>query len=138
MKKFFLALILFGAMTLSACGGSGNNNSAPQSTGTLESVPADYAGKTNPLGSDASTNGRKVYETNCVTCHGSQGHGDGPVGEALNPKPKNLAELETVATDDYFFWRISEGKPGTSMVPWKSILTEEQIWAVIFYVRTLK
>ena len=67
-----------------------------------------------------------LFNIQCETCHGPQGHGDGPIGEALDPKPQNLAELQAVATEDYLFWRIAEGKPGTSMPPWKNILTEEQ------------
>ena len=137
MKKALLILVVLGALFLSACG-SGGGDSAPQESGTLESVPAEYAGKTNPLSADASSDGAKIFQTNCETCHGPQGHGDGPVGEALDPKPQNLAELQAVATDDYLFWRIAEGKPGTSMPPWKNILTEEQIWQIVAFIRTLK
>jgi mono/diheme cytochrome c family protein len=71
-------------------------------------------------------------------CHGSQGHGDGPAGQALDPKPRNLAELQAKAGDDFLFWRIREGKPGTSMVAWKGILTDEQTWQVVSFIRTLK
>lgn len=137
MKKALLILVVLGALFLSACG-SGSEDSAPQEIGTLESVPAEYAGKTNPLSADASSDGAKIFQTNCETCHGPQGHGDGPVGEALDPKPQNLAELQAVATDDYLYWRIAEGKPGTSMPPWKNILTEEQIWQLVGFIRTLK
>jgi high-affinity iron transporter len=98
----------------------------------------EYVGKTNPLDASASTDGANIFHTNCEACHGTQGHGDGPAGAALDPHPKNLAELQAVANDDYLFWRISEGKYGTSMVGWKGILTEEQIWQVIAFVRTLK
>jgi len=56
----------------------------------------------------------------------------------LDPKPKNLAALQENVADDYLFWRINEGKPGTSMVAWKGILTEEQIWQVVSFIRTLK
>ena len=136
MKKILITLVVLGTLFLSACGG--NSNSAPREIGTLESVPADYTGKTNPLSADASAEGAQVFKTNCETCHGSQGHGDGPVGEALDPKPMNLAELQTVASDDYLFWRISEGRPGTSMPPWKNILTEEQSWQIVAFIRTLK
>ena len=57
---------------------------------------------------------------------------------ALDPAPKNLAELQTRAGDDYLFWRISTGKEGTSMVSWLGVLTEEQIWQAVAYIRTLK
>lgn len=138
MKKTFVLFVLAAAFFLAACGGSEEDAAAPRAIGTLEAVPAGYAGKTNPLGADASAEGAKIFKTNCETCHGAQGHGDGPIAASLDPKPQNLAELQAVAADDYLFWRISEGKPGTSMPPWKNILTEEQIWQLAAFLRTLK
>src|SRR3972149_4712290 len=135
MKKvpYFVMLSL---LLLTACGhGNGSPGSEPIST--LAPVPAEYAGKTNPFGPEAADEGEKIFRTNCETCHGPQGHGDGPAGDSLDPKPKNLAELKKIAADDYLFWRISAGKEGTSMVAWKGILTEEQIWQVISLIRTL-
>jgi mono/diheme cytochrome c family protein len=67
-----------------------------------------------------------------------QGHGDGPAGSALVPKPRNLPELASIVGDDYLFWRITTGKTGTSMVAWKGILTDEQIWQVVAFIHTLK
>jgi len=78
-----------------------------------------------------------LFKTNCATCHGDTGHGDGPAGAALVPAPKNLAELQTQVGDDYLFWRINAGKDGTAMVSWKGVLTEEQVWQVISFIRTL-
>jgi mono/diheme cytochrome c family protein len=137
MKKYLFSLLIIGAFLLAACGGGADSSSQSQ-TAALDPVPAEYAGKTNPLGADAATEGAKVFKVNCETCHGPQGHGDGPAGQALDPKPKNLPELAAQAGDDYLFWRVSEGKPGTSMVAWKGILTDEQIWQVVAFIRTLK
>ena len=136
MKKTFIILLVVGTFLLTSCGSGSSNASQP--IGTLEAVPAEYAGKTNPFGADASTEGAKVFHTNCEACHGLQGHGDGPAGVVLDPQPKNLPELAAQVGDDYLLWRISEGKYGTSMVGWKSILTEEQIWQVIAFIHTLK
>jgi len=133
-KLFFIFSCLF---VLSACGGANSQANSDQIS-ALAPVPAGYAGKTNPLGTDATTEGAKIFHSNCEVCHGVEGHGDGPAGQSLDPHPKNLAQLQTVAADDYLFWRISEGKPGTSMVAWKGVLTDEQIWQVIAFVRTLK
>jgi hypothetical protein len=36
-------------------------------------------------------------------------------------------------TDSYWFWRISEGVPGTKMPPWKVAFTEEHRWQVMAY-----
>ena len=134
-KSFFL--ILMGIFMLTACGGN-ESSSNTNETATLAPVPTEYAGLTNPLGEDAATQGTQVFKTNCEMCHGPQGHGDGPAGQALDPRPRNLAELQTQASDDFLFWRIREGKPGTSMVAWKGILTDDQIWQAISFIRTLK
>jgi mono/diheme cytochrome c family protein len=130
-------LLLGSLLLLTAC--SANGTSATENEkATLAPVPTQYAGLTNPLGADAANAGAQVFHTNCETCHGPQGHGDGPAGQALDPRPRNLALLQTTAGDDFLFWRIREGKPGTSMVAWQGILTDEQIWQVITFIRTLK
>ena len=136
MRKIVL-MIVVGVVFLTACGG--NESSSPSTTSaTLAPVPEEYAGLTNPMGPEAAEAGADVYRTNCEMCHGTQGHGDGPAGGSLEPKPGNLAEVQTRAGDDYLFWRIHDGKPGTSMVAWRGILTDEQIWQAVAFIRTLK
>ena len=132
MKKILVAVIVLTILILTACGGS------PKTSTTIEPVPAVYDGRTNPLGADAAVEGAVIFHNSCEPCHGPQGHGDGPAGAALDPAPKNLAELQAQVGDDYLFWRINTGKDGTSMVPWNGILTEEQIWQVVAFIRTLK
>ena len=136
MRKIIF-VILISVLALTACGSNANSSSADENA-PLASVPSEYAGLTNPFGADAAVAGAQVFKTNCEMCHGPQGHGDGPAGQALDPKPRNLAELQTKASDDFLFWRINEGKPGTSMVAWKGILAEEQIWQTVSFIRTLK
>ncbi|HLO16398.1 MAG TPA: cytochrome c [Anaerolineales bacterium] len=136
MKKIMI-MILVGLLILAACSSNGNSSRANEDT-TLATVPAEYAGLKNPLRAEASNAGAEVFKTNCQMCHGPQGHGDGPAGQSLDPKPRNLAELQTKVGDDFLFWRISTGKPGTSMVAWKGILTDEQIWQVVSFIRTLR
>ena len=135
-KRMFFVIFTF-VLTLTACSSNGGSSSANENA-TLAPVPTEYAGLTNPLGSEAASKGTEVFHTNCEPCHGPQGHGDGPAGQALDPKPRNLASLQGTAGDDFLFWRIREGKPGTSMVAWKGILTDDQIWQVISFIRTLK
>ena len=136
MKKL-LFVLFFLVFVLTACGG-GSNQTNSNDVSALAPIPAEYAGKTNPFGADAATDGAKLFKNNCEVCHGAEGRGDGPAGQALDPQPRNLAELQAVAGDDYLFWRVSEGKPGTSMVAWKGILNEEQVWQVVSFIRTLK
>jgi mono/diheme cytochrome c family protein len=136
--KRILILSVFLAGMLGACGTPQAASSTAEPTTLLADVPPEYSDLTNPLGAEAAEAGQAVYKTNCATCHGETGHGDGPVGASLTPRPMNLVVLQESALDDYLFWRISTGKPGTAMVGWKGILTEEQIWQVVALMRTMK
>ena len=137
MRKIIF-VILVSILFLTACGEKESSSSTTNANATLAPVPAEYAGSTNPLGDEAAQAGAEVFRTNCEMCHGPQGHGDGPAGASLEPQPGNLAVVQTKAGDDYLFWRIHDGKPGTSMVAWKGILTDEQIWQAVAFIRTLK
>ena len=132
MKKVLFAVLVLSALVLAACGAGADT------VATLAPVPADYAGKTNPLGADSATAGAEVFKTNCESCHGPLGKGDGPAGAALDPAPKDLSVLQVSAGDDFLYWRINTGKEGTGMVAWKGTLTDEQIWQVVSFIRTLK
>lgn len=136
MKKFVFFMVV-SMFVLAACSGNENGSTANE-TATLAPVPAEYAGLTNPFGAEAAAEGAELFRTNCETCHGPQGHGDGPAGQALEPKPGNLADVQTQAGDDYLFWRIHDGKPGTAMVAWRGILSDEQIWQVVSFIRTME
>ncbi len=94
--------------------------------------------------------GKVVFETNCSTCHGMTGKGDGPVGAALNPRPRDLS------TGEFKFDTDDDGKPGTDddlknviqkggaafggsplMAPWPT-LSDTDVENVIAYIRSLK
>jgi len=135
MKR--IVFLVVGILLFTACGASsGSSNSSANEP--PKAVPAEYAGKKNPYGTEMASEGDNLFQTNCQMCHGAQGHGDGPAGASLEPRPKNLAAFQKTVGDDYLFWRVSEGKPGTSMVAWKGILTEDQIWKIVSFIRTLK
>lgn len=136
MRRLVLLLVL-NIIFLTACGASSSSSNS-DSHAPLATVPEEYSGKKNPYSTEMASEGGKLFQTNCQMCHGAQGHGDGPAGASLVPKPKNLAVFQNSVGDDYLLWRINEGKSGTSMVAWKGILTEDQIWKIISFVRTLK
>jgi mono/diheme cytochrome c family protein len=132
-KKMLSAIFLIGIFLLIACSASQAEEASMPAP-----VPTEFAGLTNPLGPEAAAAGAEVFQSNCELCHGPQGHGDGIAGQSLEPKPKDLADLQAIVGDDYLFWRIQEGKPGTAMVSWDGILTDEQIWQTVSFIRTLK
>jgi high-affinity iron transporter len=82
--------------------------------------------------------GKKLYEQNCVTCHGSKGDGKGQLGGALKPVPTNftlpLKEWPiTKGEMSKIFDVITKGIPNTSMVKW-SQLSEQERWALVYVV----
>ena len=145
MKKLFL--ITLSIIVLTAC--------APQTEGAYPGmgmgnnmmnrhhaqIPAEYAGLKNSVPADEASleRGVQLYVTNCASCHGDGGMGDGPVGVALDPAPSPIAHTSQMMEDDYLFWRISEGglEFNTSMPPWKDALDEQSRWDLINYVRAL-
>ena len=104
-------------------------------------IPADYAGLHNPVaaGSASLARGQEIYSENCEICHGVSGMGDGPDGAQLSPGPAPIRISGQMLSDEYLFWRISEGGEvfDTAMPTWKRILDERQRWDVINYVRAL-
>ena len=87
-------------------------------------------------------NGKKIFDDNCVQCHGPSGRGDGPGRESMNPKtppPANFHDPERMAGLSPFkaFNTASFGVEGTAMASF-SALPEEQRWEVAFYVLSLR
>jgi cytochrome c oxidase cbb3-type subunit 3/ubiquinol-cytochrome c reductase cytochrome c subunit len=76
------------------------------------------------------TRGQAVYEKNCQRCHGTRTQRVSAVHLA------NAVLLET-ASDAFLRRAVEDGRPPTSMVPWKGALTPEQIDDVVSYVRSL-
>lgn len=120
MKKFIL---LSAAVAFIACG----KKSEGQGSAAAPAVAAAVSGET-------------VYtEKGCVTCHGAQGKGDGPVGAALKPKPRNFADATWKNGTDLasVIKTINTGITGSGMAPYKGVLTDDEIKAVAEYVRKL-
>lgn len=71
--------------------------------------------------------GRKLYAKHgCVSCHGPLGAGDGPVGRALDPPPRNFRKAGNYAqgnTAPEIARTIQTGIPNTMMVAYP--LSEE-------------
>jgi hypothetical protein len=57
----------------------------------------------------------------------------------LNPKPADLhATHVQELSDGALFYVITHGREGTAMVAWENILSEEQRWQVVNFLRTFK
>ena len=101
---------------------------------------------TNPIPATAETieKGKSLFHGKafCVTCHGKDGKGFGgdiEPGTLKGPLPRNFTDKEWQAarTDGELFWILKNGSKGTAMAPFVPlILTEEEAWQVLRYVRS--
>lgn len=76
-------------------------------------------------GGDDAHKGKDLYQQNgCAGCHGEDGTGDGPAGQALNPKPRNFTKTgdykQGTGIDDIAH-TIETGISGTAMVAYPHI-----------------
>jgi mono/diheme cytochrome c family protein len=95
--------------------------------------PAKDAAKKNPLkpSENVVAGGRKLFQKNCIECHGEQGVG----------VSHNAANLTSPAvrqeSDGTLFWKITNGHLEKGM-PSFSGLPELQRWQLVLYIRQLQ
>lgn len=88
--------------------------------------------------------GQQVYDRNCAVCHGEKGDGKGSAAPFLVPAPRSFVQANyrlrstptsALPTDADLFRSVSLGLPGTPMPPWRHILSAEERWAVVAYIK---
>jgi mono/diheme cytochrome c family protein len=107
-------------------------------------APAELYARVNPLKADKRNRraGGELYEElsdpTCVVCHGKKGDGRGQLASQFDPQPRNFACAATVngIPDGQLHWIIQNGSPGTAMPPF-DYLTDEEIWQLVLYLRSL-
>lgn len=83
-----------------------------------------------------AVSGREIYVNTCLRCHGIDGKGAPAI--QLVPPPADLTSSAIQnRLDASLFKRIHDGKPNTAMGAWKHALSDDEIWDVLAYVRTL-
>lgn len=77
-----------------------------------------------------------LYQTQCAACHGQNGQGDGPAGVALEPAPTDFTEVARYNGRSLLglYTTITQGVEGTGMAAYEGALSDEQRWALAFYV----
>jgi cytochrome c oxidase cbb3-type subunit 2 len=81
--------------------------------------------------------GEVVYQGRCKVCHGNLGDGKTFAANALFPPPKNFTSKSTKTELSFkrMIRSITKGTPNTAMMPWENILSEQEIIAVVNYIR---
>ena len=82
--------------------------------------------------------GKKIYDQNCVTCHGPKGDGKGQLGASLKPAPADFTQplkewSDTKGEPKKVFDVITKGIPNSSMIKWDH-LPEQERWALVYVV----
>lgn len=86
------------------------------------------------------TLGHHVYTHHCAVCHGEKGRGDGPGGYNREPPPRDFfdEEVMNVSSPFKFYNILLTGVEGTDMQGYKTILTEDELWSVSYYLSALR
>jgi mono/diheme cytochrome c family protein len=97
-------------------------------------TPPDQSVLTNP---QTLRIGFEHYNEMCVVCHGAPGLEPGEARAGLNPKPPLLAKVADKISSREMFWVIKHGIKMTGMPAWGPTHSDDKIWAMVAFVKTL-
>ena len=103
-------------------------------------VPDKYKNMANPVKSDDASlaTGKTLYNQHCKSCHGTKGKGDGPKAAQLDTESGDFTKADfQKQTDGSLFYKTSEGRKDMPSFK-KKIAKQNDIWAVVNYMRTFK
>jgi S-disulfanyl-L-cysteine oxidoreductase SoxD len=92
-----------------------------------------------PATSKSITEGQQNFSHYCFACHGLDGQNTGvPFAETMSPPVPSLASREVQHyTDGQLCWIIENGLWPSGMPASHGILTDEEIWSIVIYIRNL-
>ena len=148
--KVGLRIILFSIVSVYFLYGNASPVFSTDTHQVLEPrVPADKLAavkvlkNTTPNSEKSVLKGKTIYngKGTCVNCHGKEGKGDGPLAGSFDPRPRDFYDADDIGwqkvrTDGEIFWAISKGTE-KGMIAFEDMLSEEEIWAVVNYIREL-
>jgi len=112
----------------------------------LIAVPGTaLAGVPDAIKKDLVEKGKKVYFKRCVWCHGVEGGGDGPSADRLFTRPRNFIQgtfkIRTTDSGELpmeadLIKTVKNGLPGSAMPAWGEFLSQDEIVAVVNFVKT--
>jgi cytochrome c553 len=83
--------------------------------------------------------GKEAFSHYCVACHGLDGQSSGvPFANSMSPPLSSLASMEVQSyTDGQLKWVIDNGISPSGMPASKGILSDEEIWSIVLFLRHL-
>ena len=86
---------------------------------------------------ELTARGRVLYDAHCLGCHGAPGVAPEPYALGLQPAPANLADTARSWPAGDLYWAIRHGIRMTGMPAWQYRMSEDELWAVVAFVRKL-
>jgi cytochrome c oxidase cbb3-type subunit 2 len=89
--------------------------------------------------------GREIYQkAECFKCHGTEGRGDGPSAQGMKDswgypiQPSDLTRpLKRGSSPEAIYKTLVTGLNGTPMPSYEGALSDEEFWALSYYVASL-
>ncbi len=109
----------------------------PKKKGVI--APGADLAKVGFSNADLIAKGKDLFKTNCASCHGETGLGDGPGAAALNPKPRNYHIKEGWKNGrqiSQIFKTLAEGIPASAMTAYEFLPVGDRI-NIIHYIMSL-
>lgn len=103
-------------------------------------VPEKYQKMANPVKSDAGSvaDGKALFNQHCSSCHGKKGKGDGPKAAQLDTECGDFTSADfQKQSDGSLFYKTMEGRKDMPSFK-KKISSENDVWAVVNFLRSLK
>ena len=104
-------------------------------------IPRDAAARTCPVPATPATlaKGKALFKSKCQRCHGVSGTGNGPEADPDHP-PSDLTDGARAARnpDGVMFYKIWNGRVKPKMPAFKTDVSDEEVWTVIQYIKTLR
>lgn len=117
--------------------------SPAQIEGVVDYIRASFMPLVSPASEPASADpvlalGQRVYENHCRVCHGDRGNGATWTNSVLNPPPRNFTspQARRLLTRERMISSVSYGRDQTAMMAFANRLSEDEIGAVVDYIRT--
>ena len=80
--------------------------------------------------------GQRLYQRNCLHCHGAALDGKGPDAASFDPPPANFhSYLSRVKGNDQIEYTIKQGKRFLGMHNWSDTLTDKEVQDLVAYIR---
>lgn len=96
------------------------------------------AGMHDPKSDKVTRKGDFIFKHYCSVCHGDKGNGQSRArgSFAVPPRDYTTAEAAIELTRPRMINSVTNGRPGTAMIAWRTELTEKEIENVVDYIRS--